>query len=730
MKVKFTVLGMSCSACSNAVERAVNKVKGVSLATVSLTQKLMVVEGEFNSADIISAVKNAGFKARLYSGEQGSDGSAVSKKRLIPSAILLIVLMYFSMGGMIGLPTFNFLKGEKGAIYFVALQLILTTAVIIINKKFFINGYSAVIHLAPNMDTLVALGSGASYLFGVFAFIMIIIGRLSGDSALVNVYLKNLYFESSAMILTLVTVGKMLEERSKKKTESAVEKLKSLAPDVANVIVGGKEITVSVKDLKVGDIIVIKQGLSAPADAVVISGEGDMSEAALTGESMPVYKEIGSLIKMATVCESGYMTAKVTSIGEDTVFSKIIDYVLSAEASKAPVQRLADKISGIFVPIVTAIAIVTLIVWLLIGQPFDFAFSRAVSVLVISCPCALGLATPVAVTVATGKCASFGVLIKNADVLERIGLISVMIMDKTGTVTQGKVHVGKTVNLSEQELQEVCAVEKLSSHPLAKAVVDFVGEVDFEVKDYLSVTGKGVKGTVNGNYYVIGNKNFVALYPASEEILNEAELSLSQGKSVLFVAKNGSVIGFLEVYDMVKPTSFEAVSKMRELGIHTVILSGDDQKVSERVKNEVGAHEVYGGVLPEEKAEKVKEYKDIGKVAFIGDGVNDSPALSVADIGIAMSSGTDIAVSSADVILLSNDLRSAVKAVKTGKKAGRIIKQNLFWAFFYNVLGIPLASGALYFAGVLLSPMIAAAAMSLSSLFVVSNALRIYKNDK
>lgn len=730
MKVKFTVLGMSCSACSNAVERAVNKVEGVSLATVSLTQKLMVVEGDFNNAAIISAVKNAGFKARLYSGEQSSDGSAVLKKRLIPSIILLIVLMYFSMGGMIGLPIFNFLKGEKGAIYFVALQLILTTAVIIINKKFFINGYRAVIHLAPNMDTLVALGSGASYLFGVFAFIMIIVGKASGDSALVNTYLKSLYFESSAMILTLVTVGKMLEERSKKKTESAVEKLKSLAPDTATTIVDGKEITVSVKDLKVGDIIVIKQGLSAPADAVVISGEGDMSEAALTGESMPVYKEVGSLIKTATVCESGYMTARVTALGEDTVFSKIIDYVLSAEASKAPVQRLADKISGIFVPVVTVIALVTLIIWLIIGKPFDFAFSRAVSVLVISCPCALGLATPVAVTVATGKCASFGVLIKNADVLERIGLVNVIIMDKTGTVTQGKVRVGKTVNLSTQELKEVCAVEKLSSHPLAKAVVDFVGEVDFEVKDYLSVTGKGVKGTVNGNCYVIGNKNFVALYPASEEISNEAELSLSQGKSVLFVAKNGSVIGFLEVYDMVKPTSFEAVNQMRELGIHTVILSGDDQKVSERVKQEVGAHEVYGGVLPEEKAERIKEYKGVSKVAFIGDGVNDSPALSVADIGIAMSSGTDIAVSSADVILLSNDLRSAVKAVKTGKKAGRIIKQNLFWAFFYNVLGIPLAAGVLYFAGVLLSPMIAAAAMSLSSLFVVSNALRIYRNDK
>lgn len=728
MKVKFTVLGMSCSACSSAVERAVNKVDGVSVATVSLTQKLLVVEGDFSNADIISAVKNAGFKARLYSDEKTVDNGL--KKRLISSVILLVILMYFSMGAMIGLPTFDFLKGESGAIYFVALQIMLSTAVIIINKKFFINGYRAVIHLAPNMDTLVALGSFASYLFGIFAFIMIIIGRVNGDSVLVNNYLKNLYFESSAMILTLVTVGKTLEERSKKKTESAVEKLKSLAPDTATILLDGKEVTVSVKELKVGDIIVIKQGLSVPADAEVISGEGDMNESSLTGESMPVYKEAGSFIKTATLCESGYLTARVTALGEDTVFSKIIDYVLSAEASKAPVQKLADKISGIFVPTVTVISIITLAIWLIIGKPFDFAFSRAISVLVISCPCALGLATPVAVTVATGKCASFGVLIRNASVLERIGKVQVIVMDKTGTVTQGKVRVGKVVNLTSQEVSEICAVEKLSSHPLAKAVVELSPDVSFEVKEYLSVTGKGVKGSVNGNIYVIGNKNFVALYPISEEIANEADLSLSQGKSVLFVAKNGSVIGFLEVYDMVKPTSLEAVNGMRELGIRTAILSGDDTKVSRRVREEVGVDEAHGGVLPEEKAEKVNEYKKLGMVAFIGDGVNDSPALSVADIGIAMSSGTDIAVSSADVILLSNDLRSVVKAVKTGKKAGKIIKQNLFWAFFYNVLGIPIAGGALYFAGVLLSPMIAAAAMSLSSLFVVTNALRIYKNDK
>ncbi len=730
MKVKFTVFGMSCSACSNAVERAVKKVKGVTSVTVSLTQKLMVVEGDFSTAEIIKAVKNAGFKAKKYTVNQVEESSSTLRKRLIPSIILLIILMYFSMGGMINLPTFNFFKGESGAIYFVLFQLIITTVVIILNKKFFISGYKAVKHLAPNMDTLVALGSGASYLFGIFAFIMIIIGNVKGDTEIINTYVKNLYFESSAMILTLVTIGKALEERSKQKTESAVSKLKSLAPSTALLLKGGSEITVSVKELKVGDVIVIKQGFSAPADAVVISGEGDMNESALTGESMPVYKEVGSFIKTATVCVSGYIKAKITATGEDTVFSKIIDYVLSAEASKAPVQRLADKISGIFVPVVTAIALVTLAVWLLIGRPFDFAFSRAISVLVISCPCALGLATPVAVTVATGKCASYGVLIKNASVLERIGQTSVVIMDKTGTVTQGKLKVGKAVGLSKTELKEISAIEKLNSHPIASAVVEFAPQTEFEVFDYLSVIGKGVKGVVNGNFYVIGNKSFTALYPALENVSDMAESSLLDGKSVLYVAKNGVVIGFLEVYDMVKETSFDAVQNMQKEGVLTVILSGDDKKVSLRVKNEVGADEVYGGILPEQKAEIVKSYKRYGKVAFVGDGVNDSPALAVADVGIAMSSGTDILVSSADVILLSNDLRSVVTAIKTGKKAGKIIKQNLFWAFIYNVLGIPLASGVLYFVGILLNPMIASLAMSLSSVFVVTNALRIYKNEK
>ncbi len=729
MKEKFTIIGMSCVMCVKAVENAVKKINGVEEATVSLSQNLLVVSGEFSSEEIIKAVKNAGFKAVKYKERVEDDTLGVVKTRLIPSIVLLVVLMYFTMGHhMLNLPTFSFFKGEEGAIYYVLFQLVLTLVVIILNFKFFIKGTRAVINKAPNMDTLVSLGSGASFIFGVYALVMIIIGKVSGDSALVNLYLDNLYFESSAMILTLVTVGKVLEERSKKKTESAVSKLRSLAPKTAIIMQGETEITVDVETVKVGDIMVIKQGLSAPCDGVVISGDGEMNESSLTGESMPVYKTVGSEIKTATVLESGYILAKVTSVGEDTVFSKIIEYVLSAEATKAPVQRLADKISGIFVPTVTLISILTLIIWLIIGKPFDFAFSRAITVLVISCPCALGLATPVAVSVSTGRLASFGILVKNAEILERIGLTSVCVMDKTGTVTEGEIKVGEVFGLTETELKEVSSIESLSSHLIAKAVVDYAGVCDNEVSDFVSVTGKGVKGRVNGNNYSIGNLSFIEDNFISEGIKEKSSLSLTSGKTVLFVSKNDKVIGFIEVYDVIKSTSKEAVSKLKELGVKTVILSGDDQKISDRVAKEIGVDDAYGGILPSDKAEIVKKYKESNVTAFIGDGVNDSPALSVADVGVSMGSGTDIAVSSSDVIFMSNDLLSAYKAIKTGRKTRKIIKQNLFWAFIYNVIGIPLACGVLYPLGILLNPMIASLFMSLSSLFVVTNALRLYRD--
>lgn len=727
MKVKFLVEGMACSACSNKVEKVTKKISGVESATVSLTQKLLVVEGNFSSSDIISAVKSVGFQISEYKIKSENSQKLSIKNRLIFSILLLLALMYFTMGKMINLPTFNFLKGTNGAVYYVLLQLILTVPIILLNKKYFINGTKSAIKLAPNMDTLVALGSGASFIFGLFSFVMIIIGKLNGDNLIVETYLNNLYFDSSAMILTLVAVGKALEERSKKRTESAVDGLKALAPKTATLLVNNEQKVVDIEKLKVGDIIIVKEGDFAPADGEVISGSGDMNESSLTGESLPVSKEAGAFIKMATICESGYLTVKVTACGEDTVFSKIIDYVLSAEASKAPVQRLADKVSGIFVPVVTVISLISLAVWLIIGTPFDFAFSRAVSVLVVSCPCALGLATPVAVTVATGKLATHGVLVKNAEVLEKIGKVKVAVIDKTGTITNGKVQVGEVIGLNKTELIEVASIESLSSHPIAKAVVSHCNNQLYEVSDYLSVVGKGVKGVVNGNNYVIGNFSFLSLYEVSVELKTLAESYLEQGKTVLLVAKNGKVIGFITVFDYIKPTSYKAVNEFKNLGVKTVVLSGDSQKVSSFVKEEIGADEGYGEVLPNKKAENVKKYQQEGVVAFIGDGVNDSPALTVADVGLAMGSSTDIAVNSSDVILLNNDLVSAVIAVKVGRKAGRIIKQNLFWAFIYNVLGIPLASGVFAGLGVVLSPMICAFAMSLSSLFVVTNALRIYK---
>lgn len=728
MKQKFIVKGMSCTACSSAVERATKKINGVETATVNLTAGLMVVEGDFLVADVIKAVKSAGFKAQLYSENAQIEKSNVIKTRLIPSVIILVILMYFAMGQMLKLPFPNFLKGTGGAIYLAIIQLVLALSVIIINFKFFINGFKSAIKLAPNMDTLIAVGSGASFLFGVFALIMIIIGVKNNDQTLIKTYAENLYFDSSAMILTLVTIGKVLEDRSKRKTESAVSKLKSLAPDTAVVLDGENEIEISVSKLKVNDIIVVKKGQSIPADAVIVTGEGDFSEANLTGESLPVFKTVGGEIKTATVCLSGYVTARVTAVGSDTVFSKIIDYVLSAEATKAPVQRLADKISGVFVPSVVLIAIITLIVWLLINKPFDFAFSRAVSVLVVSCPCALGLATPVAVTVATGKCASFGVLIKNAEVLEQIGLTKTVVMDKTGTITKGKLHVGKVVGLTQQEITEIASIENLSEHPIGASIVEFAESPLLEVSDFVSITGKGVKGRVNGNNYVLGNSAFIAEYSMPSELKTQSDIAISSGKSVVFACKNNEVIGYFEIYDQIKPTSKEAVQGLKELGIQTVILSGDNNAVTETVRKELDIDLAYGEVLPKDKASVVESLKQGGKVAFVGDGVNDSPAITASDVGVSMGEGTDIAVSSSSVILLSSDLTSLVKAIKTGKKARKIIKQNLFWAFIYNVIGIPLASGVFYFLGVLLNPMIASLFMSISSLVVVTNALRIYRS--
>lgn len=717
MKKKYIVEGMSCSACSAAVERVVGKIPEVKEAAVNLTAKLLVVETDGVADEkIFAAVRKAGFSAKPY-GKESEKTDKNTTARLVVSIILLVVLMYIAMGHMLKLPEIPFIAMHKHPVAFVSAQLALTLAVMILNVKFFIKGTKAVLNGSPDMDTLVALGSFSAFAFGVFAFFKIIAGDHS--------YLENLYFESAAMILTLVTVGKLLEEKSKRKTRGAVESLKKLAPEKAVVYKDGAEREVNASELEKGDVIVIKAGESVSADGVITEGSAEIDESCLTGESMPVYKEIGGKIRAATIVTSGYIKAKVTEAGENTALSKIIDYVTSAEATKAPAQRLADKISGIFVPTVTVISLITLVIWLLIGKGFDFAFSRAVSVLVISCPCALGLATPVAVTVSTGRLAKNGVLVKNAEVLESAGLIRTVFTDKTGTVTKGKITVGKTFGLCESELKAVGDVEKMSSHPLAAAVSVFAG--GSTVIDYGSVTGKGVYGVVDGDKYVIGNLSFTGKAGANEELFSSAAQASDNGKTTLFVSKNGVLKGYIEVYDELKETSKEAISLLKSAGVKTVILSGDDKKVVERVREETGADEGYGEVLPEEKAEYIRREITPYKKAFIGDGINDSPALAVADVGFAVSDGTDIAVNAADVILMKNDLKDVYTAIITGKKTRKIIKQNLFWAFIYNVLGIPVAAGVLFPLGILLNPMIASACMSLSSLFVVTNALRLTK---
>lgn len=729
MKKKYVVNGMKCAACSASVERVVKKIKGVSKVAVNLNLKLLVIECDetVNDDVVIAAVKKAGFECFAYNKQpKVAEKKQSIAVRLWASVALTLILFYLSMGRMWGIVPKALYEGNNLIIY-ISILMALTIPVMILNRAFFISGFKALYNKSPNMDTLVGVASLSAFLFGVFSFVMICIGIYTDNVAYVSAYSKNLYFESSAMILTLVTVGKLLEEKAKSRTESAVSKLRKLAPDTATVIIDGKETVVNVDSLKIGDTVVIKSGDSIPSDGIVISGSAEINESSLTGESVPVSVEVGMDVKTATVCVNGYAHIKVTAIGEDTLFGKIIDYVESAEATKAPIARLADKVSAVFVPVVMGISVITLVVWLLTGNTFDVALSYAISVLVISCPCALGLATPVAITVAMGRCASSGLLIKNAETLENVSLVKTVVFDKTGTVTQGKIQVVATENLSEYDLKAVSSIEKMSSHSLGLAVCEYVSG-NLAVSDFASVTGKGVIGTVDGNEYRIGNADFVNEYVTEKICDAKTEEYLKNGKTVLFIGKNKKYIGFIAVSDKLKDDSENAVKMLNLADIKTVLLSGDNVAVTESVRKTIGASECYGGVLPEEKAEKVKEYKLSGKVMFVGDGVNDSPALTVADVGVAMGEGTDIAVTSADVVLLNDMPSKLYELITVGKKTRRIIKQNLFWAFFYNVLMIPVAAGVFAFAGLSLSPMIAAACMSLSSIMVVTNALRLSKN--
>ncbi len=729
MKYKFSIKGMSCSACSSSVERVVKRLDGVISASVSLTQEVLTVESEKDlTENIINAVKKAGFTAYPFTFKEENKVTKGSKARLISSICLLLILMYVAMHDMLNLPFFSIASKKNNAILFVLIQLILTVAVILINIKFFVKGAKALLHGSPDMDTLVSLGSGAAFVYGVYSFINICIFTANGNSVEVSKYVNNLYLESSAMILTLVSVGKHLESLAKQKTESAAQKLKKLSPKTATVLINGEEKEIDITSLKVGDIIILKEGETAPSDGVLIDGKCEIDEANLTGESMPVLKEVGSQIKASTICISGYSKIKVTAVNEDTEISKIIDYILSAEASKAPVQRLADKISGIFVPTVITISLITFIVWFIISKEVSTSISYAISVLVISCPCALGLATPVAVTVATGRCANKGILIKGAEVLENVGLVKTAFFDKTGTLTEGKPIIDGVFGIDDNDLKAISSIEALSSHPLSTAVTSYYNSKDLlRVENYKSETGKGVLGSVNGNNYIIGNFSAVENSTMPKTIKDLSNKALEQGKTILYVSKNGSVIGFLEALDEIKESSFKAVSAFKDIGVKTAIISGDNDRAVNLTKQKLGLDEAYSEVYPKDKAKIVKDHNALGYTMFIGDGVNDSPALTVANVGVSVSNGTDIAVSSADIILLNNNIENVVNAVKIGKKTRRIIKQNLFWAFFYNILGIPLATGVLSPIGIVLSPMIASAFMSVSSIFVVTNALRLQK---
>ncbi|MBR2376605.1 MAG: copper-translocating P-type ATPase [Clostridia bacterium] len=728
MKYKFRIKGMSCSACSNSIEKVVRKIEGVKQADVSLIEEILTVESDLDlSKNVITAVKKAGFKAFSFAEKVESVSTNGVKWKLISSIALLVLLMYVAMYEMFGLPIFEIISKNNPIVY-IAVQLALALIVLIINNKFFINGAKAVIHGAPNMDTLVSIGSLSAFIYGVYSFVLVIIAKNSNDTLGVLKHVNNLYLESSAMIVTLVSVGKYLESLAKKRTESASQKLKDLAPKTATKVVDGEKVTVETSTLSCGDVVFIKEGETIPVDGIILNGKIEVNEASLTGESMPVLKETNAEVKASTICISGYAEIEVTAVSEDTEISKIIDYILSAEASKAPVQRLADKISSIFVPTVIAISLITFIIWFLITKSVENSISYAISVLVISCPCALGLATPVAVTVATGRCASKGILIKNAEVLENVGLVKTAFFDKTGTLTEGNPIVDKAYNITKEDFDAIASIESLSSHPLSTAITEYAENYNkLEVLDFKAETGKGVIGVVNGNEYLIGNLSLVKKCEMPKEIKEVASLSLKKGKTVVYVAKNGVILGFLDAYDKIKESSYLAIKHFKELGVKTIILSGDNKNAVNLTKEQLSIDEAHAEIYPKDKAEIVKSYKDRGLTAFIGDGINDSPALTVADVGVSVVNGTDIAKYSSNIILLNNNIENFASAVKIGQKTRKIIKQNLFWAFFYNVIGIPLAAGAFAFLGLSLSPMIASAFMSISSIFVVTNALRLQK---
>ena len=745
-KLKFHVEGMSCSACSAAVERVTRRIEGVVSADVDLLGKTLYVSAEDSPElreKIIAAVAKAGFTATPLEEAKkpapaekkpdGGDAVRQMKIRLFASIGFLAVLMYISMGHMIGLPTPHILHGTENLVIFSFAQFLLTLPVVYLNRKFYIVGFRALAHRAPNMDSLVAVGSSAALIYGVIAIFMIGYGLGHGDLALAERYGSNLYFESAAMILTLVTVGKFLEERSKNKTGAAVERLMKLAPDTATVERGGRQLEVKTSELAVGDIIVIRPGQSLPADGVIVEGSSAVDESALTGESIPVEKTVGDSVMSAAINKNGTFKYRAEKVGGDTALSKIIDLVRDAGATKAPIAKLADKVSGIFVPTVMTIAAATFIVWMLVGRGFDFALNCAISVLVISCPCALGLATPVAVTVAIGRMAERGILVKSAEALEILHEVKHVVLDKTGTVTAGKPSVTDVIGDNPDTLLHIAAaLEAPSEHPLAEAIREYCdakGIPASPVRNFAAVSGRGVTAMLDGKACYAGNAAYMREASISPDAYDDTLKSLAEaGKTPMLFAAEGRLFGVIAVADTIKAESPAAIARIQEMGADVMMLTGDNRATAHAIAKQAGITSVTAEVLPADKEKVVGSLTaDGARVAFVGDGINDSPALTRADVGIAIGSGADIAIDSADIVLMKSDLSDVPAAMEFSKKTMRNIRQNLFWAFFYNTIGIPIAAGALSSFGILLSPMIGSAAMSLSSLFVVTNALRLYR---
>lgn len=741
MMKKFNVTGMSCAACSSRVEKAVSKVNGVKSVSVSLLTNSMGVEGSASDESIIAAVEKAGYGASVAGGEkkQSAENEQLKDKdtpvlmhRLIASVGFLAVLMYISMGHMmLGWPLPNFFTDNHIAMGLV--QLLLCVIIMVINQKFFINGFKGLIHRSPNMDTLVALGSGASFVYSVYALFAMTDAQVKGNADLVMSYMHEFYFESAAMILTLITVGKMLEAHSKGKTTNALRALLNLAPKKATLLIDGKETEVTVDKVKKGDVFVVRPGESIPVDAEITDGSTAVDESALTGESIPVDKTVGDSVSAGTINKSGFIKCSATAVGEDTALSQIIKMVSDAAATKAPVAKIADKVSGVFVPVVIVIAVVTIAVWLLCGQTVGYALARGISVLVISCPCALGLATPVAIMVGNGMGARKGILFKTASSLEAAGKIQIAVLDKTGTITKGEPKVTDVIpfGISENELLQ-CAysIETKSEHPLAKAVIakaQEIGLVPYEITDFKAESGNGLSGEYNGEKIIGGSKKYISsLINISKDISSRADSLSEEGKTPLFFMKGDKLLGIIAVADVIKDESPQAVKELQNMGIKVVMLTGDNERTAKAVGKLAGVDEVIAGVLPDGKEKVVADLKKQGKVLMVGDGINDAPALTRADIGMAIGSGTDIAIDAADVVLMKSKLTDVPVAVRLSRKTLRNIHENLFWAFIYNVIGIPLAAGVwIPLLGWQLNPMFGAAAMSLSSFCVVTNALRL-----